>query len=72
MSCRSINPCHVAIADARVMNSVMIADGSDVAAIVDMPPYMAIATIVTVVIVPVAIIIAIVIEPVAIIAGRAK
>ena len=71
MSCRSINPCHVAIADARVMNSVMIADGSDVAAIVDMPPYMAIATIVTVAI-PVAIIIAIVIEPVAIIAGRAK
>ena len=61
----------MAIADARVMNSVMIADGSDVAAIVDMPPYMAIATIVTVAI-PVAIIIAIVIEPVAIIAGRAK
>lgn len=73
---RSINFCHVAIADACVMYSVMVADGSDVAAIAAMPPYMVVATIITVVIIAVIVIavaiITIAIEPVARITRRTK
>ena len=66
----------MAIADACVMHSVVIADGSDMAAMAKMPPYRAVTTIITVVIISVIVIaiaiITIVIEAVAIITGRSK
>ena len=71
MSCRSINPCHVAIADARVMNSVMITHGTDVAAIADVQPKIMVTAIMAVVIIA-TVVIAIFIVPVTMITNVIK
>ena len=46
----SINLCHAAIADARVMHSVIIANGSDMATMADMPPKVMVTAVMAVVI----------------------